>query len=340
MAKGNYTAFLNALGERESNGNYAAVNQFGYLGKYQFGEFALRDIGYYTYDGTSANDFKTAYWTGKNGIDSKAEFLGSPSAQESAIREYMTLQWQYVKTAWAYEGQTLDGIKITESGMLAGAHLVGAGNLNKYLLSGGDAVSSDGNSVKVSSYVKQFAGYDTPFSANHSVAETIKGGSGNDKLSGRGGDDKLHGKGANDILDGGAGNDKLSGSSGDDKLKGGGGHDSLTGGSGKDHLYGGAGHDTFSFNNIKHSRPGSDRDVIHDFRRAEGDLIGLRKIDADIHTPGDQAFKFIGTKKFHKIEGELRFKDDVLQGDVNGDGKADFEIRIEVSKLVADDFLL
>ena len=122
MASKTYTAFLDALGQRESGGNYNAENQFGYLGKYQFGELALRDIGYYTYDGTSANDWKPGFWTGKNGVDSKAEFLANHSAQESAIRAYMTLQWQYMKKAWAYEGQVLNGVKITESGMLAGAH--------------------------------------------------------------------------------------------------------------------------------------------------------------------------------------------------------------------------
>lgn len=135
MARKTYSAFLNALRERESGGNYNAENAYGYLGKYQFGELALRDIGYYTYDGTSANDWKPGFWTGKNGVDSKAEFLANHSAQESAIRAYMSLQWQYMKDAWAYGGQVLDGVKITDSGMLAGAHLLGAGNLNIFLLS-------------------------------------------------------------------------------------------------------------------------------------------------------------------------------------------------------------
>jgi hypothetical protein len=179
-----YNAFLDALGDRESNGNYAAENSYGYLGKYQFGELALRDVGYYTYDGTSANDWKSVYWTGKDGVDNNSAFLVNHSAQESAIREYMTLQWQYVKQAWAYEGQVLDGVKITVSGMLAGAHLVGAGNLNKYLLSGGDTVPTDGNGVAVETYVKQFAGYKTPFSVSHGKAEKIAGGSGDDKLYG------------------------------------------------------------------------------------------------------------------------------------------------------------
>jgi serralysin len=70
-------------------------------------------------------------------------------------------------------------------------------------------------------------------------------------------------------------------------------------------------------------------------------VIDLRKIDADTdHARGDQAFKFIGKKKFHKTDGELRYASHKLQGDVDGDGKADFEIHVNVSELHTDDFLL
>ena len=41
----NYGSFLNAVGHRESTNNYKAVNQFGYLGKYQFGRKTLNAIG-------------------------------------------------------------------------------------------------------------------------------------------------------------------------------------------------------------------------------------------------------------------------------------------------------
>jgi Ca2+-binding RTX toxin-like protein len=314
MATPSYTAFLNALGERESGGNYAAVNQFGYLGKYQFGELALRDIGYYTADGTSKNDWKPGFWTGKNGIDSKQEFLANHSVQESAIRDYMKLQWQYVKGAWAYEGQTLDGVKITVSGMLAGAHLVGAGNLKDYLLSGGDDAPADGNGVGVKSYVTQFKGYATPYSVDHRVAETLNGGSGRD------------------VLNGGAGNDILSGR---------GGNDFLIGSLGKDLLTGGPGADTFDFNAFAQSVKGSNRDQIKDFNRAQGDKIDLANIDADTSAnPGNDVFKFIGAAAFKGGGGELRCAGGIIQGDVNGDKVADFEIKVNVGTMLKTDFLL
>ena len=41
-----HSNFLHAIGFRESTNNYKAVNQFGYLGKYQFGRKTLNAIGF------------------------------------------------------------------------------------------------------------------------------------------------------------------------------------------------------------------------------------------------------------------------------------------------------
>ena len=90
-----YSEFLNRLGARESGGNYQAVNKYGYLGKYQMGELALVDTGYYTSDGTKNNDW-SGTWTGKDGINSKDDFLNSEQAQENAIRLYIDRQWSYI----------------------------------------------------------------------------------------------------------------------------------------------------------------------------------------------------------------------------------------------------
>ena len=39
--------FFEDLGFRESGGDYKVVNNIGFLGKYQMGEMALVDAGYY-----------------------------------------------------------------------------------------------------------------------------------------------------------------------------------------------------------------------------------------------------------------------------------------------------
>ena len=57
-----------------------------------------------------------------------------------------------------FEGQEINGILITESGILAAAHLGGPGSVRKYFRSG--KIMKDGNGVKITSYMKQFSGYD------------------------------------------------------------------------------------------------------------------------------------------------------------------------------------
>nr|MDJ0646725.1 hypothetical protein [Flavobacteriaceae bacterium] len=49
----------------------------------------------------------------------------------------------------------------TESGILAAAHLAGAGNVKKYLRSNGAFQFSDAYGTTIEHYLKKFAGYDT-----------------------------------------------------------------------------------------------------------------------------------------------------------------------------------
>jgi hypothetical protein len=77
-----------------------------------------------------------------------------------------------------------------------------------------------------------------------SVPVTMRGGSGDDKLSGGAGDDKLVGGDGRDRLDGGLGDDLLVGGEGNDLLISGPGHDVLRGGYGQDTLVEGSGKDS------------------------------------------------------------------------------------------------
>jgi serralysin len=101
--------------------------------------------------------------------------------------------------------------------------------------------------------------------------------------------------------------------------------------------------DTFDFNSIRESKVGSQRDKILGFVRGE-DEIDLKSIDAKKGVSGNQKFKWIGKHDFHDEKGELRIKDKgskvIVQGDVKGDGHADFEILVKVGNLHDDDFVL
>jgi Ca2+-binding RTX toxin-like protein len=159
---------------------------------------------------------------------------------------------------------------------------------------------------------------------------TINGGNGNDTIVGRldastinglAGDDHLIGMNANDVLSGDAGSD------------------TLTGGLGKDRFFGGSGADSFDFNLPNESKVRSP-DAIVDFHRLDHDKIDLSNIDADSRHVGDQSFHFIGAHGFSHHAGELRYANHILQGDVNGDGHADFEVHVNAGSLVKGDFVL
>ena len=152
--------YFEALGQRESSGRYNVVNPYGYLGKYQMGEGALADAGYYKKASHNYNNDWSGQFTGKDGVYSKQDFLNNKIAQENAVRIYSNKVWDYIKdVATEYDGKTINGIPITQSGMLAGAHLVGQRDLKKYLLTNGQNIKSDRNQVSVEEYLKRFANY-------------------------------------------------------------------------------------------------------------------------------------------------------------------------------------
>ena len=158
--------FYYALMMKESSGNAHVLNKFGFAGLFQMGEMALDDAGYYdSRDGTTGiNDWRGT-WKGKDGIYSLDGFLNDPQVQINAIISYHKVIWDhYLKNYHNYDGRIINGIKITKSGMIAAAHLVGHNDLKKFLTSDGKDMSQDGNGVFCTKYLKDFSGYDIDFS--------------------------------------------------------------------------------------------------------------------------------------------------------------------------------
>ena len=56
-----------------------------------------------------------------------------------------------------YDGKVVHGVLITESGILAAAHLAGQGNVRKFFRNGYEF--KDGFGTKMTSYMEMFGGY-------------------------------------------------------------------------------------------------------------------------------------------------------------------------------------
>ncbi|MDT4806370.1 RTX calcium-binding nonapeptide repeat (4 copies) [compost metagenome] len=147
------------------------------------------------------------------------------------------------------------------------------------------------------------------------------------------------GNGLANRLTGNAANNMLNGGGGNDSLFGGLGNDTLIGGLGKDSLKGDAGADIFSFRAQSEMGKGALRDVVLDFNASQGDRIDLATLDANSLTTANDAFRFIGSAAFSGA-GQLRFADQVLYGNLNGDLIAEFEIQlVGVSSLGAGNLI-
>lgn len=158
--------------------------------------------------------------------------------------------------------------------------------------------------------------------------ENVDGTSAHDRLIGSDGNNILKGLGGDDTIEGRGGNDRIFAGAGIDTLNGGSGNDTMRGGTQADTLTGGLGADIFVFGAINESTVGKNKDVITDFNGAQGDIIDLSAIDADVTSAGNNAFTFISGASFSGTAGELRYGGNVVYGDVDGDGAADFAISI------------
>lgn len=142
MIDDRFIGFKEAIAFKESQGKYGKVNSLGYLGKYQFGKSTLNRIKVYD----------------------TAQFLNDPKMQEEAFIALCSLnKWILQRDIKRSVGMKINGVEITESGILAAAHLAGAGNVKIYLRSQGNRIFVDAYGSSVQHYMKKFAGYDTSF---------------------------------------------------------------------------------------------------------------------------------------------------------------------------------
>ena len=87
--------------------------------------------------------------------------MKNPLLQEKAfIANLEKNKWKLQKEIKRFDGKWIKGIKITESGILAAAHLGGAGAVKKFLWSYGKETKADAYGTKIEHYLKKFSVYD------------------------------------------------------------------------------------------------------------------------------------------------------------------------------------
>ena len=205
----------------------------------------------------------------------------------------------------------------------------------------------------------------------------IRGLGGADRLNGQTGSDLIEGGPGNDVIDGGTGVDAalfggtvavvaqlggaapsarrgsetnrlvsiegLIGSSAADTFTGDNNANWFMGGAGRDILTGAGGRDTFDYNVIADSpATTTGRDRITDFTPGV-DKIDLSAIDADVTTPGDQAFRWVGTAPFTGTPGELGYfiagGNTIIRASVNANPTADLHLELAGTRILsANDF--
>lgn len=139
--------YLDLIGHNESGNNPKAWNRYGYIGKYQFGHAARESCGY---GHIEFKDFTNdpSIWSEK---DQEAAMITLLSKNESYLSDIIH----------KYNGKVIKGTIITESGILAAAHLAGASGVKRYFHNGSNPKDAYGTSLE--DYLIKFSGFNFYF---------------------------------------------------------------------------------------------------------------------------------------------------------------------------------
>lgn len=134
-----FNGFKELLAFKESTGSYSRLNKFGFMGKYQFN---LNTLKMYK-------------------IKDSKNFIESPKLQERVfLINVQRNKWILRKDIKWFVGTIINGTKISESGIIAAAHLAGPGNVKKYLRSNGKDDKKDAFGTSITKYMKYFQNFD------------------------------------------------------------------------------------------------------------------------------------------------------------------------------------
>ena len=168
--RGGIKHYLDKLAFTESTDRWYITNSIGYIGKYQFGDLSIKDLKKLhpeKYHKIDINKFRNI---SKKDIPLKLKKklltkIFPQHLQDEAIKDLIILNKKYLGDYKQYLGKKIDGIKITESGLIASAHLVGYRKIKEYLHDVFDNnktnvdIPKDGNDVEFTVYLNKFGNY-------------------------------------------------------------------------------------------------------------------------------------------------------------------------------------
>jgi hypothetical protein len=120
------SVLLDSIASYESNGNWKSSNGGLYIGKWQMGRSAFRQIGY------TETQIKRIF----------TRFQRNPSVlpagkQKDAMYRWMGyIEQQLSKEIELYRGKEINGVTVTKAGILEAAHKVGVNRVKRYLSAG------------------------------------------------------------------------------------------------------------------------------------------------------------------------------------------------------------
>jgi hypothetical protein len=140
-----FSRFINDLGYRESANNWLCINLIGCFGEWQFAESTLKYLGFKK---VTLKKFK------------KNPEVFPRELQRRALKTLIDVNLAFLANYERYIGKTIKGVVITKSGMIAAAHLGGAGSVKKFLTSSGKMNNKDCLGTSIYDYMKKFSNYD------------------------------------------------------------------------------------------------------------------------------------------------------------------------------------
>lgn len=140
-----FSRFIKDLGRSESGNDWQSVNRIGCFGEWQFAEKTLHSLGH---TNITIRKFR------------QDPSVFPPDLQLKVLKSLIKVNLCYLKDYEQFVGDTIRGIIITKSGMIAASHLGGARSLKLFLNSNGRINKEDVLGTSVADYLRKFSYYD------------------------------------------------------------------------------------------------------------------------------------------------------------------------------------